>query len=1050
MRLGLDIGSNSIGWWLYKTDDDGEITAHIDGGVRIFSDGRDPKSKASLAVARRDARLARRNRDRYLRRRAVLMKKMVLVGLMPANEEQRKSLELLDPYELRARGVYEKLSLHELGRALFHINQRRGFKSNRKTDKGDNEGGKIKSGAARLDRDLMTAGAKTYGAFLHGRRQSAADPRGTPSVRTRLTTIQIGEEGKEETGYDYYPTRAIYEEEFDTLWKKQAEHHRDVLSDALREEVRHIIFHQRPLKAPKVGRCLLEDEDRLPKAHPIFQELRLYQTINNLKIVNADQSERPLTREERDALILAARDKKEISFTALRKVVKLMPDQRFSLERGNRKNIEGDEVRAAMVKAYGKDWSKLTHDDQWKLIKCTRDEDDQDKLIASLQSKFGLAKETAENVANASLPDRYGRLGEIASKRILEKLKEDVVVYSEAAKRCGYDHSDDGTGEILDRLPYYGEILNRHVIPGTNNPKDEPAKRWGRITNPTVHIGLNQLRQLVNDIIKEYGLPENIVVELARDLKNSEKQKKEINTQIKKNTEAAIKRGEKIEELGVKDTGDARVRMRLWEESHTDVTKRRCPYCGKGIGARSVLNSDTDVDHILPYSKTLDDGISNKVLCHAHCNREKRNRAPYDAFAADPARWEIIMECVKNLPKNKQWRFGAAAMERFGNEEEFLARQLKDTQYLSRIARTYLARLYPDPKTAPVSVVPGRLTEMLRRHWGLNKLLSDKNIPEVSKEKNRQDHRHHAIDAAVVAATSRSLLKRISGANEKSEAEGQNQLQTVKTPWADFSTDMKHILDQIIVSHKPDHGTVSANRGGSTSGQLHNDTAYGIAQNYDGKRKTSVCHRKPLESLSEKDLGKIKDKYLYDKLWDATRDLTGKDFTAALVRFSQEDEKYRGIRRVRVEENKKVILIRDKDSKIYKGYQGDSNHCVEVWQMPDGKWKACVLSTFDANQKGLGATRPHPAAKLVMRLYKKDTVALEHPRLGFVKMYVAKITPTSNRIELVPFHETNITNRLKEKSFDYTRVTFSDFQEYHLRKIGVDRLGRVTDPGAKG
>ena len=135
MRLGLDIGTNSIGWWLYGTEE-GRITEVVDGGVRIFSDGRDPKSKASLALDRRAARAQRRRRDRYLRRKAALMKRMAQAGLMPADPAEAKALEVLNPYELRASGLDEPLPLTHFGRALFHLNQRRGFKSNRKTDRG--------------------------------------------------------------------------------------------------------------------------------------------------------------------------------------------------------------------------------------------------------------------------------------------------------------------------------------------------------------------------------------------------------------------------------------------------------------------------------------------------------------------------------------------------------------------------------------------------------------------------------------------------------------------------------------------------------------------------------------------------------------------------------------------------------------------------------------------------------------------------------------------------------------------------------------------------
>lgn len=268
MRLGLDIGTNSIGWWLYSTKD-GTIEDVIDGGVRIFSDGRDPKSKASLAVARRDARAQRRRRDRYLRRKAALMKHMAEVGLMPADPVQAKALEVLDPYELRAKGLDERLPLAHLGRALFHLNQRRGFKSNRKTDRGDNESGKIKDATARLDQEMMAKGARSYGEFLHMRRASAPDAKEVPSVRTRLSVARRGDTEKDEDGYDFYPDRRHLEEEFTKLWAAQAAYYPDKLTEELRDKIALIIFHQRPLKTPEVGQCLFTDEKRIPSAHPL-------------------------------------------------------------------------------------------------------------------------------------------------------------------------------------------------------------------------------------------------------------------------------------------------------------------------------------------------------------------------------------------------------------------------------------------------------------------------------------------------------------------------------------------------------------------------------------------------------------------------------------------------------------------------------------------------------------------------------------------------------------------------------------------------------------
>lgn len=1041
MRLGLDIGTNSIGWWLYQTDANNDLQQHITGGVRIFSDGRNPKSKSgqSLAVARRDARAARRKRDRYLRRRSVLMKTLANSGLMPNDPLERKALEALDPYELRAIGLVEQLPLSYLGRALFHINQRRGFKSNRKADGKDNESGKIKDGAARLDQAMMAAGAKTYGDFLHKRRQDNA----TTPVRTRLGLV-TSEDGKETSGYNFYPTRQMFEEEFQKLWAAQAPFYPDILSDALFEEIQRIIFFQRPLKAPKIGLCLFEDEERLSKAHPVFQDLRLYQTINSLRIRKSDQSERSLTIDERNALILVARKKKKVTFTTLRRTLKLGSDQAFTLERGNRKDIEGHEIEVAFCKSYGDTWVTLDTDQQWEIIETLRNAEATGDLIGDLVTNFGISPDVAEQLAFTPLPDGYGRLGKTASVKILSELISDVIPYSEAATRIYGSHSDDATGEILNHLPYYGEVLQRHVIPGSmddtkHHPTKDAAEYWGRITNPTVHIGLNQLRLLLNDLINIYGIPDRITVELARDLKNGDKKKAEINANIKKATDAANKRSERLAEMGIKNTGDARMRLRLWGESHPDVIKRNCPYCTQSIGAHAALDgTQTQIDHILPYSRTMDDSPSNKVLCHSLCNQEKRNKTPFEAWGANANRWASISANMKNLGP-KAWRFAPDAMEKFEGERHFENRQLTDTQYLSKIARSYLSRLYPDPDTAPVQVVPGQLTEMLRRKWGLNEFLHDADI--AGKEKNRQDHRHHAIDAAVIAATDIGLLQKISKSAARNQDMGRNVLKDIDVPFDGFREGLKAVLDTITVSHKQDHGTVGIRGQGSSSGQLHNETAYGLLE--DGY----VVTRKPIDQIKPGDINKIRDPRLKDILLGRTRDLSGAAFTKALENFCDTSPTYRGIRRVRLVEKLNVIPIHDPNGKAYKGYKGDSNHCLEVWKLPFGEWQSCILTTFDANQNGLGSTRPHPGAKLIMRLFNKDAVALDHPKHGYIQMTIATIA--GHNLTLFQGNQGNVDARNRDKNdpFKYVNVGTGTLKKYNLRKIGIDRLGRVTDPG---
>jgi len=1056
MRLGLDIGTNSIGWWLYKLEA-GEPIAVVDSGVRIFSDGRDPKSKGSLAVDRRVARAARRRRDRFLRRRTVLMERLAEAGLMPADPVEAKKLEELDPYALRASGLDQKLPLTHLGRALFHLNQRRGFKSNRKTDGGDNEAGKIKQGTARLEQAMMAAGARTYGEFLHMRRIAAPTPRAIPSVRTRLTLRQDSEDGKLDMAYDFYPDRSHLEEEFQQLWATQATHHTE-LTDALSNSLFETIFYQRPLKAPKVGRCLFVDEPRLAKAHPLTQERILHETVNNLRIMADGQPKRPLTKDQRDTVILALNQKKHtkslrgmsLKLKALGKMLKLNPDETFTLETQTRDAIVCDLVRASLSHPdrFGPNWSKLDEAAQWSLIKRLRDDEDRDALIKWLETEYGLDADNAAATADAPLPEGYGRIGMTATRNILAHLKAEVLTYNEAVEKCGWHHSDSRTGEVLEALPYYGEILDRHVIPGTQEPEDDDINRYGRITNPTVHIGLNQLRRIVNRIIAEYGKPAEIVVELARDLKNSEEQKKKINIEIKKNTSAAIMRGEKlVEELKQPNTGRNRVVLRLWEELGPDPMTRLCPYTGSRISAGMLFTGECDVDHILPYSRTMDDSFSNRTLCLREANREKRNKTPWEAWGDTPL-WDKISSNLKNLKGNKAWRFAPDAMEQFEGTKGFLDRQLVDTQYLSRIARQYLDALYTEG--GHVWVVPGRLTEMLRRHWGLNSLLPDHNRPTV-KKKNRQDHRHHAIDAAVIAATDRALVKKIADmAKQEKEGGLEHFAASVPPPWEGFRDDVKASLDQIIVSHRADHGRVdtSARVSGkdTTAGQLHNDTAYGLTSEVNDNGAALVVTRKPIDNLTPVLIDKIRDPDLQRMLRIATRDREGKDFEAAIKTFITKPGPYQGIRRVRLIEALDVIQINDKSGHAFKGYKGDSNHCYEIWQLPDGKYKPQVITTFEAHQIST-PRRPHPAAKRVLRIFKRDMVALDHPKLGPLVCYVQKLT-LGNGLFLVPHTESNADarNRNKDDPFKLISMAVGPLIAASIRRVYVDEIGQIRDP----
>jgi CRISPR-associated endonuclease Csn1 len=1055
-RLGLDVGTNSIGWAVIALDEANKPFRLVDAGVRIFSDGRNPKDKTSLAVARRAARAARRRRDRFLRRRRKLLRVLTEYGLLPVDKAHMDALfdpAHVDPYALRAKGLDHALHPHEFGRVIFHLNQRRGFKSNRKSDGGDAaESGKIKVAVNRLQEAIEANNARTLGEYLHQRRVKSLP------VRVRMRAL-VEEDGKTKDGYDFYPDRRMVEEEFEALWEKQSAFHPDVLTSQAKAAIADALFFQRPLRPVRPGKCTFNpEEERLSKAHPLFQKFRIYQEANQL-MVGSDYEKAPLSREDRDKVVMALLSKNKCTFGQLRKVLNLPNSMQFNLESDVRKHLDGDQTSAVLSdeKRFGVRWRTLSDDQKVTIVDRLLNEQDEETLVAWLMAEFSLTEAQAKATANAPLPDGYGNIGLTAVKEILAQLQADVVVYSKACERAGYRHSDFRTGEIVDQLPYYGKLLERHIAFGSNDPDDPEEIRYGRIANPTVHIGLNQLRKVVNAIIRRYGHPQQIIVELARSLKLNKKQKDAIKKAHKENTDRAERHRKKLEDLRLPDTGENRLRLRLWEELNPrDPSDRRCPYTLEQISIEQLFTAEVDIDHILPFSRTLDNSAANRTVCKARANKAKGNKTPYERFG-DSAIWTDILDYARNFPKNKSWRFAPNAMEQFEGSRGFLDRQLTDTQYLARITREYLTFIC-NPNEVWVS--PGRLTALLRRFWGLDSLLPGHNLEATDGvEKVRTDHRHHTIDAIVIGLTDRSLLNRLSSEAARSEDLDMGKLMAdVPVPWPTLRDDVRAVLGRMIVSYRPDRKS-SGGRGlklgkNQTSGRLHNDTAYGIIAGPDKRGAYTVIHRVPWDAI--KDMAAveaIRDAHLREKVIHAVKGLTGKEFQDAIKRFATTDTQYKGIRHVRIVETLSVIPIRNKHGKIYKAYKGDANERFDIWQLKDGKWQSEVVSTFDANQKNFMSPirRENPTAKKVMSLRKDDLLAWVEEGGETKIMRVVKFS-TNGSMQLAPHNEAgNLKARDadKEDYFRYINTSAVGLKNHMARQVRVDELGRVFDPGPR-
>jgi CRISPR-associated endonuclease Csn1 len=901
----------------------------------------------------------------------------------------------------------------------------------------------------------------------------------------------------------------MYEQEFDALWAAQARHHPE-LTDAARAELRDIMFYQRPLKPVDPGKCALDPTDkRAPLALPIVQQFRILQELANLRLENpVTQKSRRLTIAERDKVFDVLRRKKEMSFAGIRRQLRLDSDWRINLEEAKRDRLKGDSVSAQLSEdeCFGPRWFEIPEEKQTEVAMFLLDEPSDDAVVARATAEWGLSEPQARAVAEVSLPDGYGRVGLKALRKIVPLMREhtdengELLHYSEAAERAGYDHSDFRDGEIWDELPYYGKVLSRYVADVKSPTAPDEEREFGRIANPTVHIGLNETRKLVNKLIETYGHPDQIIVELARDLKLGRDEKDRIKKEQTANRKKNEDRRQKLEEIGQSHSTDGILRLRLWEELGENPADRRCIYTGEQISIGRLFGNEVEIEHILPFQTSLDDSPANLTVSLRRANREKGKRTPFDAFGHTP-QWDDIVKRAASLPPNKRWQFRPDAMdlvrdrvkrdmarlkgelpqdvlddiERTGG---FLARQLIDTAYLARVARQYLWSVCNPDK---VRVVPGRLTEFLRRKWGLNRLLyGNRPDPEDNAAvagfvpKRRDDHRHHAIDAFVVGLTELSILQKVSAA----AAEARERLiENMPEPWEGFRKDLKERLDRIVISYRPDH---------SRQGRLHEETAYGIVDS------NTLVYRKALADLNANEIERIRDPKLRADVMAAAGGLVfdmsaletaqvalaeakrkkdkdaiarakeevgrvkgakkeqkksgAKELKAALAQFAAE----RGIRHVRLLKTESAYVpIRGDDGRAYKAVSTGDNHRVEIYEMPDGEWGAEIISVFDANQEALGRYSPrwrreNPAAHHVATYFKNDLVRLS---VDGQDRTMRVVSIWEKYLQLAPHNETNLAERYRTGEFKWAFANYEKLKELRARKITVDVLGRVHDPG---
>ncbi|WP_223669051.1 type II CRISPR RNA-guided endonuclease Cas9 [Kangiella shandongensis] len=1039
--LSLDLGTSSIGYTVFTLDEDILPTDLIDLGVRIFSDGRDPKTKEPLAVSRRIARGIRRTRDRGQNRVRRLVKELIEFGLLPANEQSRKKVfDEICPYDARHKAVNSKVDKETLARAIFHIGRRRGFKSNRLA--GDSEESDYKNKIKELRQEL---GDNTLGEYLYAKLQNnhklAQKKR---PIEQKVVRFRGGET-------EFYADRKMYKDEFARIREVQGNHH---LTDEQWDALYETAFWQYPLKPVPKGKCRFYPEET--RAHidlPISHQFRIYQEVNALKYVSKG-IDHELDERQRLALYDELNVKKTLSFKGILKLKDehgspyFPSDATFNLDVKSRSGkLYGNKVMCDLRKPeyLGKLADELPekqlNDIIHYLIEPLKKVNDKDVVVETPELKIWLKNELpalSEEQVSKLCGYRFKRDTASVSRKFMEQinpvLKSTGLVYSDAVARIEDDKGEKFHHSFIkpntyDKLPYYGVAMPESVwgdhpeIDKNKSPdeRDEDAYLHGKIANPTVHVALNQLRVVVNQVIEKMGqTPGKIHIELTRDLKNSKEARKRIEQAQSKNK----KKNDEIRKF-LKEEYDIDhphredfQKVKLWEELGKQGA-RHCIFTGRTISARQLMNGEVEIEHIVPFSRCYDDGMVNKTLAFKNVNNRKGNKTPAEAFSGEEYQ-AILKRALASFGQGPKFeRFKEDAYENFYGEEKgtMIERQINDTKYITRKAAQYLNCICSD-----VIRVNGRLTAVLRDVWQLNHF-KDKETGHY-----RDDHRHHIVDAFVVGLTSRRLIQQLGTRRSKHEQSERNLYHFVKHRVDDIphlKEQLMQALDNVYASYKPDH---------TEQGSMFNDTAYGIEHDEDGNQWCIT--RKAVGSLSWEEVFRIRGKYQGEQLLDYLTDGEGIDFDVQSIRgftkqlkahfknqkaFEKTLQEYSdktGIKKLRI--NVPNNSVKPIPSAPYKGYGLNGYAYCDVWQIPTkkdpktGKWlykyEGAFVPYAEIKQYDRHPKRPtdkqgrsHPAAKRLMRLYKDDNIRLTNLETGEIEvMRLAGYHAFANKFDLRP------------------------------------------------
>lgn len=1095
-RVGLDVGTASLGVAAFSLDENNNPLELVWKHVRIFDEPLE-KSQSGLKskkAGRRAARMQRRQIDRRLGRTKAIaaLASLLNIQLEPSIDSGRTLLAV------RAKAAREKIDLSDLIRIFIRIGKRRGYGGEFRPKKEGAKLGEVEGGNHDLKTEMEAlAHSKgfdevTLGEFLYQR-----------WLDGKPTKLKIKEpEDKTTEGKNLYALRSQLVAEFEQIWQIQSAFYPVLNSQQdgkpLKDIFYHAIFYQRPLKAVggMVGQCGLEPTlARAPRAQLAFQRFRIEKTLADLRWGVGKRAEK-LTAEQK-ALIRQLCDEKEVvKFDAIYKALDLAdcpkPETKgLNLDRLSRDEIPGNKTNHVFRKLeLGDAWLALDERTQMQVINFLADLGSPEQLDDPLwYTRFAKADGTMRKLPEAFVEfinllkshDKFDRLGKMGfeggrasySIKALKKLTDWLETPWWPENWQGEMRPDE---DSAIRVCYPGSFNK----PTRLKEKLDFATSTG---NAVVDGSLRQIRYVLNRMIDDLGTqPEQIVVEMAREMSVGISKRNERESENNKNRKARLDAEAEIRNHGVTVTPSRVRRYFLWVEQG----KGHCPYCTRPINLGDALNgAETEYEHILPRSLTqVGFKRSEIVLAHRSCNQEKGNQTPYQAWGHDEERWQVIKARAKHFADNKQYRKAKLLLlEDFESEvltdetiAEFADRQFHQTSWIAKEAAQWLQGIC---KT-PVSVSRGQLTSMLRRKWKLETVIPQARIEEglpvldeemqvvavedfekyrdvweghkvldahghIDKSRHtdrklnkRIDHRHHLIDAITVGLTSRSLFQQMARQyklDSEREMRGQKpKLEVAEPPIKNIREITLSAVRECPLSIKPDR---------YPDGEIFQGTAYGVAVKED-EMKARLTLRSKLVDLIDRKKGTVEQasKAIESIVSKTVREIVAKEFNARIETGKTAPEAlampiYQTLYGQRVEIKKvkcftgnyaddvPIIVHTSKDGREHSKRLPNAGYAYLETEVFDGRiGKQALVNTHQAIKR-----RHLPLTENAVRFHKNDTVI--DSKDG--KKYRIGYFTIEGNIFLIPIVDPRAFDAIKEPGSGKKKVSFN--QVLRLKRI---------------